>query len=115
MPVKVSGVGRLTQKLEIKKAYDGSQEDTCVSNFTIACKDGSVTEYVECTAWGKAALSIRDNTTKGSKLWFNGRWKVSEWEDKQSKMKHKKTYCLIDEYEFLDPKPAIQQKLDINT
>lgn len=112
MSAKMFVVGNITKELELKEVVGSDGTKKNVSNFTVACRDGKGSVYVQLTAWGSAAEVIKENTTKGSKIEIYGRYKVSSYKtkDKESEQRH---YVEVESFEFLDPKPDKQIGLDV--
>lgn len=98
--LKVSAVGRLTSNVEVQEVGEGKY----VTNFVLACRDGSNTEYITCTAWNEVAKTIAMHTKQGALLYIEGSLKSKEWIDKNTQIKHKRIFIKVEIFEFLSRK-----------
>ena len=62
--IKVIAIGNVTKDIELRKTNSGKS----VVQFTLACKEGKATEFVDCTIWEKGAELVNQFVTKGQKL-----------------------------------------------
>lgn len=81
-------------------------------SFSVACKDGKMTEYISCVAWNPLAAHIEKYTSKGSTVELVGRIKINDYVNEDG-VKFKNTYVLIDNVEFLS-KNRNPQQLDFS-
>ena len=96
--------GRLTREPESKVTQDNME----ISRFSLACdygytKDGKLTEFVNCVAFGKTAETINKYCKKGAMIVAVGRIKNSSY-DAQDGTKRYITDVLIKTIEFLESK-----------
>ena len=82
---RITLVGRLVRDPEYRAFQDGSS----VCNFTLAVDDDykdqsgqKVTDFIDCTAWRKAAEFMTKYMTKGCIVAASGRMKSKRWTDK---------------------------------
>jgi single-strand DNA-binding protein len=64
------------------------------------------TMFVDCEAWGKTAEFIAQYFSKGRPIFIEGRLKLDQWEDKETKAKRSKHVVVIDNVQFVDSKPG---------
>ena len=96
--------GRLTRDPESKVTQNNME----ISRFSLACdygytKDGKLTEFVNCVAFGKTAETINKYCKKGAMNVAVGRIKNSSY-DAQDGTKRYTTDVLIKTIEFLESK-----------
>ncbi len=96
--------GRLTRDPESKVTQNNME----ISRFSLACdygytKDGKLTEFVNCVAFGKTAETINKYCKKGAMIVAVGRIKNSSY-DAQDGTKRYTTDVLIKTIEFLESK-----------
>jgi len=105
---KVMLIGHLGKDPEFKNV----ENDRKVVNFTLATsesyigKDGKKVENVEwhkIVAWGGLAENISKFTTKGSKVYVEGKIKTRTWDNKEG-VKQYTTEIVADTVTFLDKK-----------
>ena len=104
-----TGVGRLGKQPELKETVN----KVPVVDFSIANsrdykdRDGNEvkrTNWINCRAYKGLAETICTYLDRGSRVGIVGELTVDEWEDKTTGEKKWKTYVLVTELEFLDPK-----------
>src|SRR5262249_42896624 len=64
------------------------------------------TMFIDCDAWGKTAEFINQYFSKGRPILIEGRLKLDQWEDKDTKAKRSKHLVVIENAQFVDSKPA---------
>lgn len=111
---QVTITGNLTRDPELRSTAKG----TAVSNFSVAVNDrrknSSTGEwenhpnYVGCVVFGRLAETVHQYLHKGSKVGIDGKLYYTQWETKEGQRRNK-LEVMVDEIEFLDPKPNNQQ------
>jgi single-strand DNA-binding protein len=103
---KVMLIGNLTRDPELRVTPKG----TAICTFSIAVnrkfKDESGGEreevtYVDIEAWGKAGENISKYCTKGRPLFVEGRLRLDQWEDKNTKEKRSKLVVVMETFGFV--------------
>lgn len=103
---KVMLIGNLTRDPELRVTPKG----TAICTFSIAVnrkfKDESGGEreevtYVDIEAWGKAGENISKYCTKGRPLFVEGRLRLDQWEDKNTKEKRSRMKVVLENFQFL--------------
>jgi single-strand DNA-binding protein len=110
---KVLLMGNLTRDPELRVTPKG----TPVCQFALAinrkwkAEDGSEKEevvYVDVEAWGKQGETIAKYTTKGRPLYVEGRLRLDQWEDKNTKEKRSRMKIVLEQFQFLGDGRAAQ-------
>lgn len=97
-------IGRLTKNVELRY----TQQGTAVANFTVAVnRDRTANgepeaDFHRCTAWGKTAEAIANNTGKGAKVAIWGKVQNRSY-DKDGQRVYI-TEIIVDRIEFLSPR-----------
>ena len=103
---KVMLIGNLTRDPELRVTPKG----TAICTFSIAVnrkfKDESGGEreevtYVDIEAWGKSGENISKYCTKGRPLFVEGRLRLDQWEDKNTKEKRSRMKVVLENFQFL--------------
>lgn len=106
---KVSIAGTMTKDAEIKYTPNG----TAIANVSLAINrtyfkgEGErrekveETTFVEVEAWGKTAETIEEWTGKGHTVYFEGRLKLDQWEDKETHKKRSKLRIVAESFSFV--------------
>lgn len=69
--------------------------------------------FVDATAWNGLANVIGEYLHQGSRIAGTGRLEYSEWEtDDGKRFKHE---IVLDQIEFLDPKPSHEEAAEVDT
>jgi single-strand DNA-binding protein len=93
-------MGRLTRDVEAKFLPDGK----AITSFSIAV-DGyskdAPSNFIDCSAFGKAAELIAQYFTKGKPILINGSLKQDTWEDKATGAKRSKLTVAVDSFSFI--------------
>jgi len=107
---KVLLMGNLTRDPELRYTPGGAG----VAAFGIAVnrkwRDSKTNEqreevtFVDLEAWGKTAENINTYLRKGSPIFVEGRLKLDQWEDKQTKQKRSKLKVVVDCMQFIGGK-----------
>lgn len=104
--LKVIACGRLTDDIKVQPMLGDS--DSRVANFSLACRDNSITEFADCTAWDKVADTLAKYTKKGDMIYIEGRLKTKHYVEEVTKTKQKRVFTVVDKFEFLERKQQDQ-------
>lgn len=103
---KVLLMGNLTRDPELRVTPKG----TPICQFSLAInrqfkmESGESREeviFVDIEAWGKQGETIAKYVTKGRPLYVEGRLKLDQWEDKNTKEKKSKMRVVLEQFQFL--------------
>lgn len=103
---KVLLMGNLTRDPELRVTPKG----TPICQFSLAInrkfkmESGESREeviYVDIEAWGKQGETIAKYVTKGRPLFVEGRLRLDQWEDKNTKEKRSRMKVVLETFEFL--------------
>ena len=103
---KVLLMGNLTRDPELRVTPKG----TSICQFALAVnrqfkmESGESREeviFVDIEAWGKQGETIAKYCTKGRPLYVEGRLRLDQWEDKNTKEKRSKMKVVLEQFEFL--------------
>lgn len=103
---KVLLMGNLTRDPELRVTPKG----TPVCQFSLAINrqfkmdTGETREeviYVDIEAWGKQGETIAKYCTKGRPLYVEGRLRLDQWEDKNTKEKRSRMKVVLEQFQFL--------------
>ncbi len=103
---KVMLIGNLTRDPELRVTPKG----TAICTFSLAVnrkfKDESGGEreevtYVDIEAWGRSGENISKYCTKGRPLFVEGRLRLDQWEDKNTKEKRSRMKVVCENFQFL--------------
>ncbi len=103
---KVMLIGNLTRDPELRVTPKG----TAICTFSLAVnrkfKDESGGEreevtYIDIEAWGRAGENISKYCTKGRPLFVEGRLRLDQWEDKNTKEKRSRMKVVCENFQFL--------------
>ncbi len=104
---KVMLIGNLTRDPEMRVTPKG----TALCSFALAInrrfKDETGFEkeevtFVECEMWGKRGEVIGKYVVKGNPLYVEGRLRLDQWEDKNTKEKRSRMKVVLDDFQFLN-------------
>lgn len=104
-------VGNITRDIELRHTGNNMP----LAKFGVACNrrwrsaDGEQREeamFIDCEAWGKTAEMIGQYFSKGRPILIEGRLKLDQWEDKETKAKRSKHVVVIESFSFIDSKPG---------
>ena len=108
---KVLLAGNLTRDVELRHLGSGQ----AVAKIGLACnrrwktpegEQREETMFIDAEAWGKTAEFISQYFSKGRPIFIEGRLKLDQWEDKETKAKRTKHVIVIDNVQFVDSKPG---------
>ena len=103
---KVLLMGNLTRDPELRVTPKG----TPICQFSLAInrqfkmESGESREeviYVDIEAWGKQGETIAKYVTKGRPLYVEGRLRLDQWEDKNTKEKRSRMKVVLENFQFL--------------
>lgn len=103
---KVFLMGNLTRDPELRVTPKG----TPICQFGLAInrkfklESGETREevtFVDIEAWGRQGETIAKYVTKGRPLFVEGRLKLDQWEDKNTKEKRSRMRVVLEQFEFL--------------
>src|SRR3954471_5832224 len=103
---KVMLMGNLTRDPELRVTPKG----TPICQFSLAInrqfkmESGESREevtYVDIEAWGKQGETIAKYCTKGRPLYVEGRLRLDQWEDKNTKEKRSRMKIVLEGFQFL--------------
>jgi single-strand DNA-binding protein len=103
---KVLLMGNLTRDPELRVTPKG----TPICQFSLAInrqfkmESGESREeviYVDVEAWGKQGETIAKYCTKGRPLFVEGRLRLDQWEDKNTKEKRSRMKVVLEQFQFL--------------
>lgn len=108
---KVLLMGNLTRDVELRH----TPNNQAVAKFGMACNrrwrtpDGEQREevmFIDCEAWGKTAEFMSQFFQKGRPVLIEGRLKLDQWEDKETKAKRSRHVVVVESFHFVDSKPG---------
>ena len=90
-------------------------DDTAMLNFSVATErqakvDGEwtkVTDWINCTAWGRKAEAIDKWFGKGGQIIIHGTFETRSWEDAEGNLKYGWSFR-VDDFEFVGRKEKSQ-------
>jgi single-strand DNA-binding protein len=103
---KVLLMGNLTRDPELRVTPKG----TSICQFSLAInrqfkmESGESREeviYVDVEAWGKQGETIAKFCVKGRPLYVEGRLRLDQWEDKNTKEKRSRMKVVLEQFQFL--------------
>ena len=103
---KVLLMGNLTRDPELRVTPKG----TPICQFSLAInrqfkmESGESREeviFVDIEAWGKQGETIAKYMTKGRPLYVEGRLRLDQWEDKNTKEKRSRMKVVLEQFQFL--------------
>ena len=112
---RVTLIGNLTAD-PVERTTAGG---TVTTNFTLAVgrrykSDGNrQTDFLCCVAWNKTAELICKHLSKGSKAGVSGSLQSRTWDDADG-TRHYVTEVVVDEVEFLSPKPQTEDNFNFD-
>ncbi len=103
---KVMLIGNLTRDPELRVTPKG----TAICTFSLAVNrkfkdesggDREEVTYIDIEAWGKSGENISKYCTKGRPLFVEGRLRLDQWEDKNTKEKRSRMKVVLENFQFL--------------
>jgi single-strand DNA-binding protein len=106
---KVIIMGHLTRDPELRVTPKGTPVASfCVAiNRSIKLESGEQRDevtYVDVDAWGKQGETIAKFFSKGKPIYVEGRLRLEQWEDKNTKEKRSRMKVVLEQFQFLDGK-----------
>src|SRR5262245_47226311 len=103
---KVLLMGNLTRDPELRVTPKGTSicQFALAINRTFKMESGESREeviYVDIEAWGKQGETIAKYCTKGRPLYVEGRLRLDQWEDKNTKEKRSRMKVVLEQFQFL--------------
>ena len=103
---KVLLMGNLTRDPELRVTPKGTSicQFSLAINRTFKMESGETREevtYIDIEAWGKQGETIAKYVTKGRPLFVEGRLRLDQWEDKNTKEKRSRMKVVLDNFQFL--------------
>ena len=104
-------IGNLTRDVELRHTANNQ----AVARIGLACnrrwrtpegEQREETMFIDCEAWGKTAEFVNQYFAKGRPILIEGRLKLDQWEDKETKAKRSKHVVVVENALFVDSKPA---------
>src|SRR5437762_1586264 len=108
---KVILIGNLTRDVEMRHTA-GNQAVAKIglaTNRRWKTPEGETREetmFIDCEAWGKTAEFVAQYFAKGRPILIEGRLKLDQWEDKETKAKRSKHVVVVENCSFVDSKPG---------
>jgi single-strand DNA-binding protein len=108
---KILLMGNLTRDVEVRHTAN----NLAIAKFGMACNrkwkspEGEQREevmFIDCEAFGKTAENFSQFFSKGRPVLIEGRLKLDQWEDKETKAKRSKHVVVVDSFHFVDSKPG---------
>lgn len=99
---KVTIIGRLTEKPELRKAGEHD-----VTEFTVAVArqfKSNKTDFIRCEAWDGTAKTICEHLDKGYPIAIDGTWETGSYVNKDGKTIYTNV-CRIVRFEFVPQNP----------
>ena len=103
---KVMLIGNLTRDPEMRVTPKGTALCSFALEINRRFKDETGFEkeevtFVECEMWGKRGEVIGKYVVKGNPLYVEGRLRLDQWEDKNTKEKRSRMKVVLEAFEFL--------------
>lgn len=107
---KVLLMGNLTRDPESRVTPKG----TTICQFSLAINRTWKTDsgesqeevtYVDVEAWGKQGDAIAKHCTKGRPLYVEGRLRLDQWEDKNTRERRSRMKVVLEQFQFLGDRP----------
>jgi len=106
---KVILMGNLTRDVEVRH----TAANLAIAKFGLATNrrwktpEGETREetmFIDCEAWGKTAEFVSQYFSKGKSILIEGRLKLDQWEDKETKAKRSKHVVVVENCSFVESK-----------
>ena len=99
-------LGNLTRDPELRVTPKGTPicQFSLAINRTFKMESGETREeviFVDVEAWGKQGETIAKYMTKGRPLYVEGRLRLDQWEDKNTKEKRSRMKVVLEQFQFL--------------
>lgn len=112
---KIILMGRLVRDPELR--YSQSENSVAIVNYTLAVdrqykKDGGqATDFIDCTAFNKAAEFANEYFKKGMRVCVSGRLQIDSYKNKEDKTVYK-AYVVLENQEFAQSKNETKNEDD---
>ncbi len=108
---KVILIGNITRDIELRHLPSGQAiaKIGLATNRRWRTPEGEQREetmFIDCEAWGKTAEFVNQYFSKGRPILIEGRLKLDQWEDKETKAKRSKHVVVVENATFVDSKPG---------
>lgn len=106
---KVLLAGNLTRDVELRHT-SGNQAVATIGlavNRRWKTPEGEQREetmFIDCEAWGKQAEFVSQYFSKGKAIFIEGRLRLDQWEDKETKAKRQRHKIVVEDVRFVDSK-----------
>ncbi len=106
---KVLLAGNLTRDVELRHTA-GNQAVATIGlavNRRWKTPEGEQREetmFIDCEAWGKQAEFVSQYFSKGKAIFIEGRLRLDQWEDKETKAKRQRHKIVVEDVRFVDSK-----------
>jgi single-strand DNA-binding protein len=106
---KVILIGNLTRDVELRH----TASNLAIAKIGLACnrrwrtpegEQREETMFIDCEAFGKTAEFVSQYFSKGKSILIEGRLKLDQWEDKETKAKRSKHVVSIENVQFVESK-----------
>src|SRR5262245_6628273 len=106
---KVILIGNLTRDVELRH----TASNLAIAKVGLACnrrwrtpegEQREETMFIDCEAFGKTAEFVSQYFSKGKSILIEGRLKLDQWEDKETKAKRSKHVVSIENVQFVESK-----------
>ena len=99
-------MGNLTRDPELRVTPKGASicQFSLAINRQFKMESGESREeviYVDVEAWGKQGETIAKYCTKGKPLYVEGRLRLDQWEEKNTKEKRSRMKVVLEQFQFL--------------
>lgn len=100
-------VGNLVRDPELRVTPKGTPicQFGIAINHTFVLESGEKREevvFLDCECWGKRGETIAKYFTKGKPILVEGRHKLDQWEDKETKQKRSRIKIVVEQFRFVD-------------
>ncbi|KAF1294228.1 single-stranded DNA-binding protein [Candidatus Enterococcus leclercqii] len=110
--INVTGTARLTKDPELKYTGNGTPVATTTGAFKrsrLNAEGNPETAFLRCVVFGKRAESFAKYTRKGSLIGISGEIATRSYDDQQGNT-HYVTEIVVDNFEFLEKKSAVDDR-----
>jgi single-strand DNA-binding protein len=100
-------IGNLVRDPELRVTPKGTPicQFGIAINHTYQLESGEKREevvFLDCECWGKRGETIAKYFTKGKPILVEGRHKLEQWEDKNTKQKRSRIKIVVEQFRFVD-------------
>lgn len=113
---RVMIICRLTREPEAIANGKGAKMGVAVNNSKLNQQTGQWENdpvFIDCEIWnrgdnGQQANRVLETLHKGSQVFIEGRLRMDSWNDKETGAKRTAIKIIVDNFQYLDPKPEGQ-------